>query len=123
MTLRITNLKARYIHGVGKNTRQFHLINLDRVGQWRTPSGEWTVLTIYTACGQREGMTSEKPPGRIGRGMTLAVDPPKNLKPCPRCFARWEKLGKPLTAEQWRDNAKALRVMTSHATRVKKEKR
>lgn len=120
MPLRLIGLKARYLYGSGKNTRMFHVINLSEVRAWEThhsPEDEgWTVLTVYTACGQRETMTSA---AHFRERMRLAVDPPRGLKPCPRCFTRWEKLGKPLTAEQWAERIKALRTMTSHAARAK----
>lgn len=118
--MRVIEVKARYLHGTGKNTRMFHLINPIETRSWVTsgPDG-WAGLTLYTACGVRDQMTSTP---TIHDSMTLAVDPPKGLRPCPRCFARWEKLGKPLTAEQWAERIKALRVLTSHAARAKKGK-
>lgn len=117
--MRVIRVKARYVHGTGRNTRMFHVINLDEVHTWHTSewSGEdgWAGITLHTSCGTRVMMTGS--PHR--NSMTLAVDPPKGLRPCPRCFRRWEALGKPLTAEQWRDNIKTMRVMTGHANRAK----
>jgi hypothetical protein len=112
--MHVIGLKARYVHGSGRNTKMFHLINLSEVRS--TDTGSWTLLTLYSACGTRMSLTSTDD---VKGSTTLALKPPKHLKPCPRCFARWEALGKPITAEQWRDNIKSLRVMTGHANRAK----
>jgi len=120
--MRVVRVKARYVHGTGRNTQMFHIINLDQVRTWRThnytkDNGEgWVILVLHTACGTRASMTSTP---NLHDSMTLAINPPKGLRPCPRCFQRWEALGKPLTADQWRDNVKTLRVMTGHANRAK----
>lgn len=116
----ITRMKAHYVHGTGRNTRMFHLINLAEVRSWMTPHSlgdpGWTVLTLHTSCGTRVSMTSTDD---IRSSNTLAITPPKHLKPCPRCFERWEALGKPITAEQWAENIRTKRVMTGHANRAK----